>query len=230
MTSPEDPAKAVARYAENTARLVPGIHHLQTMTALLLAERADDAARILVVGAGGGQELRAFAEAKPGWRFVGVDPSPEMLQMARAALGPLTARVRFHEGTVDGAPEGPFDGATCLLTLHFLSREVRHQTLAEIHRRLKPGAPLVVAHHSFPREPGAQTRWLKRYVAFAVSNGVPAAQAERAIEVIPERLPVLSPADDEAALRDAGFEGVELFYAGFTFRGWVGYKGSSSPG
>ena len=31
-------------------------------------------------------------------------------------------------------------------------------------------------------------------------------------------------AGSEALLRQAGFEGVELFYAGFTFRGWVGYR------
>ena len=37
-------------------------------------------------------------------------------------------------------------------------------------------------------------------------------------------LPVLSPEQDEALLRDAGFADVALFYAGFTFRGWVAYK------
>ncbi len=38
-----------------------------------------------------------------------------------------------------------------------------------------------------------------------------------------EQLPVLSPDRDEALLREAGFSGVELFYAAFRFRGWVGY-------
>ncbi|MEO5756290.1 MAG: hypothetical protein ABIQ51_05455 [Mesorhizobium sp.] len=44
------------------------------------------------------------------------------------------------------------------------------------------------------------------------------------IQAMKERLPVLSPAQDEAILREAGFSDVELFYAGFTFKGWVGYK------
>ena len=34
-------------------------------------------------------------------------------------------------------------------------------------------------------------------------------------------LPVLPPATDEAVLHDAGFTDIELFYAAFTFKGWV---------
>jgi tRNA (cmo5U34)-methyltransferase len=34
---------------------------------------------------------------------------------------------------------------------------------------------------------------------------------------------VLSPQDEEALMRDAGFVDVSLFYAGLTFRGWVAY-------
>jgi tRNA (cmo5U34)-methyltransferase len=40
-----------------------------------------------------------------------------------------------------------------------------------------------------------------------------------------ERLPLLSPDQDEALLRDGGFVDIGLFYAGFTFRGWVAYRG-----
>ncbi len=52
----------------------------------------------------------------------------------------------------------------------------------------------------------------------------PAAAAENGIATMKERLPALSPAEDEAVLREAGFTNVELFYAGFTFKGWVAYR------
>jgi tRNA (cmo5U34)-methyltransferase len=177
-----------------------------------------------VLGAGGGLELKRFAEAEPGWRFVGVDPSAEMLKLAEATLGPLNERVQLHEGYIDSAPLEPFDGATCLLTLHFIPAEERLHTLKALWQRLLPGAPLIVAHHSFPQAPAEKARWLKRYAAFAVDSGVPVADAERAIVAISEKLPVLSPEADAALMREAGFEGVELFYAGFSFKGWVGYK------
>lgn len=216
--------QAVARYAESPARLVPGFHALQQMTALLLAERVPANGRVLVLGAGGGLELKVFAEAQPGWQFVGVDPSAEMLKLARATLGQLASRVDFVEGYIDAAPEEQFDGATCLLTLHFLAREERLRTLVELSRRLKQGAPLVVAHHSFPQSEGEKTRWLERYAAFATASGIPAENAQGAIAAIGSRLPLLSPELDVELMKEAGFDVVELFYAGFTFKGWVAYK------
>ena len=219
MSSFSDP-EAVARYAEGPARLVPGFHHLQRMAALLLAERVANDARVLVLGAGGGLELKAFADWHPQWRFDGVDPSREMLELARHTLGPLASRVVLHQGYIDSAPDGPFDGATCLLTLHFVPRNERLRTLAEIHRRLRPGAPFIVAHHSFPQGEEEKRLWLGRYAAFA---GIPAEKARNAVAAMGE-LPILSPAEDEALLREAGFSDVDLFYAGFTFRGWVAYR------
>lgn len=204
-------------------RLVPGFDGLQRMTTLLLRESVPSTGTVLVLGAGGGLELKRFADAEPGWRFVGVDPAAEMLKLAQATLGPLNERVDLHEGYIDTAPLGPFDGATCLLTLHFIPLEQRLQTLKALWQRLLPGAPLIVAHHSFPQAAQDKARWLQRYAAFAVDSGVPAADAERAITAISAQLPVLSPETDEALMREAGFEGVELFYAGFSFKGWVGY-------
>ena len=129
-------AQAVARYAEDPPRKVPGFADLQRMTTLLLEEHASEDARILVLGAGGSLELKTFAEAHPGWNFDGVDPSGEMLKLAERTLGPLLARVDLQEGYIEAAPEGPFDGATCLLTLHFLTDDERLTTVAEVRRRL----------------------------------------------------------------------------------------------
>ncbi len=211
---------AVARYAEGPPRRVPGFADLQRMAMLLLAEHAPHAAKILVVGAGGGLEMKAFAEAKPSWRFVGIDPSAEMLELAKRTLGPLGSAVELRQGYIDAAPPGPFDGATSLLTLHFVPKQERLRTLQEIRKRLKPGAPFVVAHHSCPRG-GDLHRWLSRSAAFAAGPAVDFERAAASAAVMAERLPVLSVDEDEALLREAGFTNVELFYAGFTFRGWV---------
>jgi tRNA (cmo5U34)-methyltransferase len=119
-------------------------------------------------------------------------------------------------------PESPFDGAACLLTLHFVPAGERRRTLLEVRRRLKPGAPFVAAHLSFPQGE-ERGRWLSRYAAFAVSSGIERAKAESGRAAIAAQLLILSPEEDEALLRDAGFFDVSLFYAGFAFRGWVAY-------
>ena len=44
-------------------------------------------------------------------------------------------------------------------------------------------------------------------------------------KLMTQRLPLLTPREEEELLRDASFVDVELFYAAFSFRGWVGTKG-----
>lgn len=219
--TPFDDPNMVAGYAERPARQVPGLAGLHRMAILLLSEAAGETARMLVVGAGGGLELRAFAEARPGWRFDGVDPSAEMLKLAAMAVGPHAERISLHEGLVDVAPQGPFDGATCLLTLHFVERTERLRTLREIRRRLLPGARLVTAHHSVPAGAAERRLWLSRSAAFAAVPEIDPDKAREAAAAMAEHLPLLSPQEDEALLAEAGFSTVSLFYAGFSFRGWV---------
>ena len=217
-----DPGEA-GTYAERVARQVPGLHDLHRMTALLLAERAPANARILVLGAGGGLELKAMAEMQPGWRFDGVDPSAPMLAQARLTLGDLAERVTLLEGYIGDAPAEPYDGATCLLTLHFLDKNQRRTTLRQIGRRLRPGAPLVVAHHSISTAEPAMSRWLERSLSFARANGMPTSRAQF-VQMMKDHLPILSPEEDASLMEEAGLSPVELFYAAFSFKGWVGYK------
>lgn len=213
---------AVANYAENPPRYVPGFADLHRMTGILLAEHVPDDAHILVLGAGGGLELKALAAAYPSWRFTGVDPAGAMLDLAVRTLGPDAHRADLIEGYIDDAPSGPFDGAVCLLTLHFLASEERTRTAAAIRDRLKPGAPFVAAHGSYPQDKSRE-RWLDRYAAFAIASGAVPEQAYGARDAVSRAVNMLSPEQDEAVLRAAGFRDVTPFYAAFTWRGWVGY-------
>jgi SAM-dependent methyltransferase len=110
--------EAVRRYTDGPPRFVPGFADLHRMTRILLAEQTVQDASVLVLGAGGGLELKALAEAEPRWNFVGVDPALAMLKLAEQTLGQFNARVQLQQGYIDDAPDGPFDAATCLLTLH----------------------------------------------------------------------------------------------------------------
>lgn len=213
---------AVARYTEGPLRAVPGFAAFHCMTGTLLAEHAPEDARVLVLGAGGGLELKALAESYPRWAFDGIDPAAEMLKLAQKTLGPLAERVNLHEGYIDDAPAGPYDAACCLLTFHFIERDERLRTAREIRRRLKPGAPFVVMHHSIPGD-SERAIWLSRYTAFMLASDVPLVKAAPAGAALADQLDILTPEQDEALLRIAGFTNVSLFYAAFTFRGWIAY-------
>jgi tRNA (cmo5U34)-methyltransferase len=213
--------EAVRRYADGPPRFVPGFADLHRMTHILLAEQTAQDAKVLVLGAGGGLELKALAEAEPRWNFVGVDPALEMLKLAEQTLGAFNARVQLQQGYIDDAPDGPFDAATCLLTFHFLDADERRRTAREIHRRLRPGAPFVAAHSSFPQANAERARWLSRYAAYAIASGADPDQTNNARAAVDAHLNLFSPEQDAQILREAGFRDVELFYAAFTWRGWI---------
>lgn len=215
--------KAIVGYAENAMRRVPGLTDIHRMAALLIAERTPADGKVLVVGAGGGMELKCFAEAFPGWHFTGVDPSAEMLEIAKTHLGDLVSRVQLQQGFIDVAPQGPFDAASCLLTLHFTNKAERLRTLREIHARLKPGGVLVVMHYSASQQSGERELWLSRCSAFAILSGIDANQATASVTAISQQLPILTPEQDEQLLQQAGFSGINTFYIGLAFRGWVAY-------
>jgi tRNA (cmo5U34)-methyltransferase len=215
--------QSVARYTEGPPRLLPGFADMQRMTTILLAERAPKNARVLVLGAGGGLELKVFAQAHADWTFDGVDPSAQMLQLAEQTLGPLASRVQLHQGYIDDAPEGPYDAAVCLLTMHFIAAEERLRTSSEIRRRLKPGAPFVAVHLSCPQGDDERMLWLSRYAAFGVTSGADPDKVESMRTAVAKYLNVLTPEHDEAILREAGFASVNLFYAAFAWRGWVAH-------
>lgn len=207
-------------YLQGPPRQVPGFAALHQMMSLLLAERVPQAGRVLVLGAGGGLEIKALADAHAGWTFDGIDPSAGMLALAKETIAPHGARVQLHQGYVETAPDGPFDGATCLLTFHFIAREYRFPTLQQLRSRLRPGAPLILAHISFPQSEPERSSWIARHVAF---GGTDPAQAESARQAIGSRLTILAPEEEEAMLQQAGFSGISLFYAGLSFKGWVAY-------
>ena len=218
MTTFDDPA-AVAAYADKPRRLVPGHDALLAMTDLLLAEQMPPHGHLFVLGAGGGLEMTLFARNHPDWHFTGVDPSAEMLALAVKTMGDNATRATLITGYVHDAPDGPYDAATCILTLHFVPRAERVPTLQALRTRLKPGASFVCAHHSVPDT--NRTQWFTRFAAFAEMNGIDSHDIRKGASRMATELPILSPTEDEALLHQAGFSQITQFYHALTFRGWV---------
>lgn len=215
----------VARYVDNgPTRFAPGYDSLLRMTALLLSETTSDAGRVLVVGAGGGNELVHFAAAAPGWWFYAVDPSPEMLALARSRMASAEAadRVTWITGYVDDIAAAPFDSGTCLMTLQMLPDDgTKLHCLRGIRAALRQGARFVLADNCIDSDQAGAARAIDRYVGYARTNGVPDDIAKAADTYMREgKSHSVSPTRNEALMREAGFRDIELVYAGLSWRGW----------
>lgn len=109
----------------------------------------EKAPALLVIGAGGRNELAAWGPSNPKQTFTRVDPTDEILQIAENKLVKLGLenRVRLIRGTIDGLlpSESKFDAASCILVLHFIDGEQEKlKLLKSIKGHLKHGAPFVL--------------------------------------------------------------------------------------
>lgn len=195
------------------------------MAGVLLVERVAEDGRVLVVGAGGGLDTRALANAGPGWRFVGVDPAPQMLDLARTVVGDeVNERRDLIEGVAADAPVGPFDAATLILVLGMIPDDgSKLATLIEIHRRLRPGAPFILIDRCDDRNGPDFKRNVDRYAAYARASGVDIATVAGAYESQKGNVGLVPAERDEALLAEAAFKDIEVFYVGMAWHGWVAY-------
>lgn len=142
--------------------------------------------RVLEVGCGTGTNLKLYHEA--GCRVHGMDLSPAMLQQARGKLG-RSADLRLADASYMPYPDGGFDLAVSMLTLHEMPASIRPAVMSEMIRVVKrDGRILLIDFHpgpiSFPKgwlyktlnlffEIAAGREHFGNYRDFLVNNGLP---------------------------------------------------------
>lgn len=221
-----DPSRA-AEYERQSRIGLAGYDACHELAACLLAATlgAGSTATILVAGAGGtGNEMIVGGQLEPGWRFVAVDPSQPMLDLAisRVAEAGLADRVEAILGDVGGLPaDRRFDAATLIGVLHHLpGDEAKRAILKEIAARLAPGAPFVLAGNcrAYASEPLLMKAWGERWRM----NGAGPEEIEAKLGKILQGAD--PPASDEAVaelLAGAGFEQPKRFFSSLFWGAWI---------
>jgi tRNA (cmo5U34)-methyltransferase len=214
-------------YEQQIKNLIPTYDQLFNMCYTFLKTTLEDSARILVVGVGGGKELTVFGPPNPKWTFTGVDPSGQMLEIAKKRAESLgfEDRVNLYKGIVEELVDTePFDAATCLLVLHFIPDDgSKLSILKGMAERLKPGAPLILAcmvgQHGSPEHSRQMAALSKHRELVGLSPEFIEQGMKRmeATAIVPESR-VLD------LLQTAGFGDVLTFYGSYLLRGWVATK------
>jgi tRNA (cmo5U34)-methyltransferase len=210
------PPVPVGEYAQMVRRVNVGYDLLFTLTQCFLRALDQPQLELLVVGVGGGAEIERFLPDNAGWRLTGVDPSQEMLTLAQAKVEEVGVgeRVALLRGTVeDLAAEARFDAATCLFVLHFLPDEAKRETLRGIARRLRPGAPVLVASGGRVGVGDLGADFRGAWQSYGELMGMPAERMATIIEGIVAQQADAMPAEGyERLLREAGFGRVASFF------------------
>ena len=222
-----DPAFVTRYLTQGPPAFAPGHDGMLQMAWALLAERVPENGHVLVVGAGGGLETRVFAERSPGWCFTGVDPAPEMLDLALATAGAAAGdRLTLLRGSAAEAPLGPYDGATLILVLGIIPDDgSKLALLRDIRQRLKPGAPFVLVDQCMDRHGADFPMRVDRYLAYARASGGGEETLDMAGQMLRTNTSIATANRNEALLSEAGFHDTERFYMAMAWSGWVAYAG-----
>lgn len=183
------------------------------------------AAKILVVGAGGGEEILRLGSENPDWSFVGVDTYEPMVDLAkrRLAASPVASRSNVHTVAIEHLDDNGYDAATCILTAHFVPDDGSKLAFFKaIHARMKPGAPLAIVDGvGVAGEP--QTELLRRiWKRHAIRNGVAAHEAEKNAQNF-SKVAVVSGERQEELLTGAGFKDLVPIFRGLAIKGWLAF-------
>ncbi len=216
------------RYDDTVRKVIPGYETLHAMAHILLEEILNPDAHLLIVGVGTGEEIERLAPHHPGWRFTGIDPAQPMLDQARLRLGAgnLLERCELICGRVEDLdPALSFDGATCLLVMHFLKDDgTKAQLLSGIAKRLKPGAPLLLADLHGASDNERFARMLAGWTRWQLAHGIDPNEVEKGLKHVAKDVHFVSETRLFKLLHQAGFGTVEHFHQAFLFGGWLALR------
>lgn len=198
------------------------------MAQSLLQTSLNEDANLLVVGSGTGMELHNYAGQNSSWKITGVEPSAEMMAIAKSSLKhqDWQDRVSLHHGYIDSLPETELmDGATLLLVMHFLKDDgSKLQLLKDIARRLKPEAKLILADLYGDRSKPYFSQFVKAWQSlyFSRLDDLARARAEANFAIsIDNSIFFVTESRIIELLQLAGFRQVNKFYNAFLFGGWI---------
>lgn len=221
-------AKRARAYDNLVRQVVPGYDVLHAMAGLLLKSEVGEHGRILVAGAGTGQEVLAFAKERPHWTVTGVEPSADMIAIARDRVteAGLGERVELLTGFVGDLPDrAAFDAAALMLVMHFLPDDgAKLDLLTSIARRLKPSAPLVLADLHADRQGPRFRRFIELWRRWQLDAGMDPDKVDKGFEQVFKDIQFVPERRILDLLTEAGFETVEPFYGAFLFGAWIAWK------
>lgn len=220
-----NPTVPTSEYDEIARILLPGYEAMHTMALSILKSHLPKTANLLIVGAGTGMELIRYSQSNPKWSFLGIDPSANMLEIARAKIEQhnLSERITLQQTYTHELPLAPlYDAATSILVMHFIPDDGKLAFLQSIAQRLKQKAPFILVD-IFGEKGTPQFERITTYIqSYWQEMGRPEENIQEMITIINKGVYTISEAHVFKLLQQAGFTNITRFYTGLWVGGWVG--------
>lgn len=158
-------------------------------------------------------------------KLIGLDPSADMLERARAKAAQYTdSHVTFLHAGAGDLTESEIDVAIMNYTLQFIPLEERVDILKRIYQGLKPGGLFILAEKIMSPISEIQTVITDLYYDFKRRNGYNELEISRKREALENVLVPLSQDQQMEMLRASGFIKSEMIFRWYNFACYVGVK------
>ena len=213
-------------YATLAEKFIPARHAIFTIIEAAFVELLEfRPAKVLVVGAGGGEEIVRLAQKNQSWSFIGVDTYEPMIELAHKRISENVPQAKYELAAIplSDLEETDFDAATCILTAHFVPDDGSKLALfKDIRARLKPGAPLAIVDGvGTSGEP--RTELMRRFwKQHALLNGADPEMVENNAENF-RKVAVVSTERELELLAEAGFSDLQPIFKALAIEGWLAF-------
>lgn len=158
-------------------------------------------------------------------KLIGLDPSEDMLERARAKAASYTdSCVSFTRATASELAEVDVDIALMNYTLQFIPKSERVSVLKKIYQSLKPGGLFILAEKVMSPTSEVQEVITDLYYDFKRRNGYNELEISRKREALENVLVPLSQEEQTEMLKESGFHKSEMIFRWYNFACYVGIK------
>ncbi len=223
-------AETAAVFDDMLDRSVPLYGEIQRMTAELVSEFVREGTSVYDLGCSTATTILQLGNALPadaGARFVGIDSSQEMLDIARSKLEenrfPHAFELRRADLN-DGVHIADATVVLLVLTLQFVRPLHRERLLRSILHGMEKGGCLVLVEKVLGGDSMLNRLFIERYYEMKRRNGysdLEIAQKREALEniLVPYRLD-----ENLALLHEVGFSATDVFFKWYNFCGIIAVK------
>ncbi len=204
-------------------RLIPGYASLARLAVALLSASplaSAPGSSVLVAGCGTGAELLESQAQRPDWRLTAIDPSADMLTVAKQRLGDRPG-IEWRQAKVEdlGAADR-FDGALAILVLQSLPDDgAKLEFLATVARGLHPGGQLFLVDLMGPEWSPLQHQMEAAWLGFQRASSLQ--MPSEAIASLSEGLHPIGRARLSALADAAGFGDPAPVFRALDFEGFL---------
>lgn len=206
-------------YGDTIRQRVIGYDFIFELMVDLLKASSVDPTEIVVVGAGGGQELISLLPIYPKATYLAVDPSENMLKLAKKCLveRELEGDIQFFAEKLQHVPiNRQVDVITCHLVLHFLpTKDEKIDLIKQMADRLKKGGYCFISSINVDMNSSQFEHMIEAWGEKMLRDGLTEKQWHKFKGELGDAVIPVSSAEIEKLFEDAGLKVLQKYYSAY---------------